>query len=490
MPRATAYEILRSRPKVSSRVVDRAAREHGLDVRDRVLVWRIVDAEVRRRATLRALVHAFARGKPNRGVQTFLVVGFVQLFFLDAIPDHAAVGETVEAAKDVLGPKKAQYVNGVLRSALRARARGRSGDPRRDLPLRDLHLTEPLFHDPAQHPLLWAEEALNVPVALVKRWIKRYGRERAFELAQSSLTRPDVSLRIVRGDRDEVARTLLAPLSPSVPIASTSSSLDTSMLDTETDAGARGAATEDDLALDTLVPAATDDATMPLRHGNHAAILLAPARAANRIVRSALFARGDVTVQGETALRAAELVAARPGERVLDLCAAPGSKTAVLAATGAHVVATDDDERRVEHLRGTLTRLGVLERVEIVVQDGTTGFEPASFDAALVDAPSSDTGVFAARPAARWRFSTDSQRALGELQMRLLAGAAACVRPGGRLVYSTRSIEPEENQRRVRAFLAHHPEFTLDAEIESLPDPRGPSGPVDGGYAARLVRSS
>lgn len=486
MPRATAYEILRSRRKVSSRVVDRAAREHGLDARDRVLVWRIVDAEVRRRATLRTLVHAFARGKPNRGVQTFLVVGLVQLFFLDGIPDHAAVAETVEAAKDVLGPKKAQYVNGVLRSALRARARGRSDDPRRDVPLRDLHLTEPLFHDPMQHPLLWAEEALNVPVALVKRWIKRYGRERAFELARSSLTMPDVSLRIVRGDRDDVARTLLAPLPHSVPIASTPSSIDASTLDTD----AHGAANEDELALDTLAPDATDDATMPLRLGNHAAILLAPARAANRVVRSAPFTRGDVTVQGETSLRAAELVAARAGERILDVCAAPGRKTAVLAASGAHVVATDDDERRVEHLRAALTRLGLLERVEILVQDGTTGFEPASFDAALVDAPSSDTGVFASRPAARWRFSTDSQRALGELQMRLLTGAASCVRPGGRLVYATRSIEPEENQRRVRSFLAHHPEYVLDAEIEALPDPRGTSGPVDGGYAARLVRST
>jgi 16S rRNA (cytosine967-C5)-methyltransferase len=153
-------------------------------------------------------------------------------------------------------------------------------------------------------------------------------------------------------------------------------------------------------------------------------------------------------------------------------------------------VACDDDERRIERLRESLARLVPDSSVETRVQDGAAGLEPQSFDAVLVDVPCSNTGVLAARPAARWRFSTQSQAELAMLQTRLLAEAAACVKPGGRLVYSTCSIEPEENQRRVRAFAAEHAEFEIEREIEALPAPRGEHGPVDGGYAARLVRRS
>jgi 16S rRNA (cytosine967-C5)-methyltransferase len=227
-----------------------------------------------------------------------------------------------------------------------------------------------------------------------------------------------------------------------------------------------------------------------LRASAHPRILLAPTGAARAVIASPAFARGDVTVQGESALRAAELVGAAPGERILDLCAAPGGKTAVLAASGARVVASDSSERRAQRLRETLARLVPAADVELRTGDGAAGIEPGSSDAVLVDVPCSNTGVLAARPGARWRFGQESQRSLGAIQERLLSEAAACVRPGGRLVYSTCSIEPEENQRRVRAFLAANPGWSLAREIESLPAGRGGAGPVDGGYAARLERSS
>jgi 16S rRNA (cytosine967-C5)-methyltransferase len=449
MPRLTAWRILRSKNKVTLRAVDRAAEHAGLSDRDRSLLRRIVGTEVRRRGTLRAITRTFSRGKPSTAVQDMIAVGLVQIFFMDQIPDHAAVSETVRAAIEALGDRKSRYVNAVLRNALRARAGGISKDACRDLPLRNWHFTVPIFHDPAVHPLLWAEEALSMPVPLMKRWIKRYGSDRAFALAESALVEPDLSLRVVRGD----VETVLADFA-------------------QTD----GSGT--DLAR-----------LVRFRPGGHPRILLASMGDAGPIVRSKLFLDGTITVQGESALRAAELVEARAGERVLDLCAAPGGKTAVLAATGAHVVACDDDEKRVVRLKQTLARVVPDAVVEVRVQDGTTGLEPESFDAVLVDVPCSNTGVLAARPGARWRFSTDSQRALAELQVRLLTGAAACVKHGGRLVYSTCSIEPEENQRRVRAFVAVNPEFTIEREIESLPDPRGARGPVDGGYAARLRRA-
>lgn len=439
MPRLTALEILRSGSKVSLRVVDRAARAHGLDDRNRALVRRIIGTEVRRRGTLRALVDMFAHGKPSPAVRDCVAIGLIQLFFMDAIPDHAAVSETVSAAGDVFGPKKAQYVNACLRAAIRARVIGASGDPRRDIPLRNVHLQEPVFHDPVQHPLLWAEEALSMPVPLMKRWIKRYGSDAAFALARTALEEPDLSVRVARGDVDEIVRAF--------------------------------------------------DGAVAFERGVHERILIAPMSAAGAIVRSEPFRSGAISVQGESALRAAELVEARAGERVLDLCAAPGGKTAVLAATGALVTACDDDERRAQKLRETLARLVPEAKVDVRVHDSTLGLELESFDAVLVDVPCSNTGVLAARPAARWRFSTESQSALGELQLRLLTDASTCVKPGGRLVYSTCSIEPEENQRRVRTFLAQHPQFALEREIESSPAARGTRGPVDGGYAARLKRN-
>jgi 16S rRNA (cytosine967-C5)-methyltransferase len=108
----------------------------------------------------------------------------------------------------------------------------------------------------------------------------------------------------------------------------------------------------------------------------------------------------------------------------------------------------------------------------------------------LLDAPCSNTGVLAGRPGARWRYGPESRKSLGALQERLLSAAAENVRVGGRLVYSTCSIEPEENQRRVRALLERDARFALEAEHFALPAPKGPHGPIDGGYAARLRRNA
>ena len=194
-----------------------------------------------------------------------------------------------------------------------------------------------------------------------------------------------------------------------------------------------------------------------------------------------------MTVQGESALRAAELVGASAGERILDLCAAPGGKTAVLAETGAHVTACDISERRLERLRETIERLGCSSSVEVLQLDAGGPAPEGPFDAALVDAPCSNTGVLGARPGARWRWGPTSNRSLEELQIALLERAALVVRPGGRLVWSTCSLEPRENERRVARFLEDHAEWSLEKEVSASPALPGEAGPVDGGYAALLV---
>lgn len=443
MTREIAWQLLRSGSDTPLRDVDRAASDAGLDARDRGLLRRIIGTEVRRRGTLRALVRHFASGRPDADLATFLHIGLVQLLFLDQIPDHAAVNTTVDACRQELGQKRGAYVNAVLRRVIAARVRGPVNDPRRDLPMREIALAEPVFPDPAEHPLLWAQDALSMPVELVRRWVKRYGVERSFALASSALAEPDLSLRV---------------LDSSPGSAASASTLD---------------------ALASL--------DVPLRPGGHPAIYLAPSARTDVVLRSEPFARGVLTVQGETALRAAELVEARAGERILDFCAAPGGKTAVLAQSGASIVATDASVERLARLRATIERLA-LERVEIAPMESVDAQEPQRFDAVLVDVPCSNTGVLAQRPEARWRFNAASQRALAVLQTEILQRGARHVRPGGRLVYATCSIEPEENHRRVVAFLEAAPDFELEHEIDALPDPIGVHGPVDGGYAARIRR--
>jgi 16S rRNA (cytosine967-C5)-methyltransferase len=441
--RVLAWRILLEEQLDPLRLVDPSAEEEGLEPRDRALLRRIVGTEVRRRGTLRALVRTFAHGRPSREITLHLHVGLVQIYFLDQIPDHAAVGETVSATKETLGAGKGAYVNAVLRRAIDARRAGSCGNPKRDLPERDVHVAESLFPDPQEHPLLWIEDALSMPVSIARGWVRRLGEERAFALARSALVESDLSLRVA-GDREEIAREL-------------------------------------------------ESLGCKPRRAAHPRVLLVDSGSTEAVVRSTVFTSGRVTVQGETALRAAELLEARSGERILELCAAPGGKTLVLAQGGARVLATDSNPARLQRAQENLRRLAtpeIRDRVDLVACDGARGVGEATFDGVLLDAPCSNTGVLAQRPAARWRYSADSRRSLGILQDRLLAEAGEHVRPGGRLVYSTCSIEPEENLRRVEAFLATRPGFALEARVDALPDPRGELGPVDGGFAARLRRSS
>ncbi|MEO0652841.1 MAG: RsmB/NOP family class I SAM-dependent RNA methyltransferase, partial [Planctomycetota bacterium] len=356
----------------------------------------------------------------------------------DRVPDHAAVAETVAATNRALDLPRGRFVNALLRRAIRERGEGHCGDPRRDLPLVPWHLTEPWARNPDEHPFLWFEDALSCPSRLAKAWDNRYGAERARRLAEVSLIEPPLSIRVVDDDLEALAI---------------------------------------ELDLEDLHPVATTGRTLLFEHGATEALLASDA-----------FTQGRITVQGGTATRAAELVDAQSGERILDLCAAPGGKTAVLARAGASVVACDVEEGKLERLHSTLERLGVADQVELCLSDGTRSVGESGFDAVLVDAPCSNTGVLAARPEARWRYQPQRMSDLRELQSRLLREGADRVRDGGRLVWSTCSLEPSENTGQVKNFLRERPEWTLEEEFESLPDPE--SGPVDGGYAARLRRGS
>ena len=202
------------------------------------------------------------------------------------------------------------------------------------------------------------------------------------------------------------------------------------------------------------------------------------------------YADGDFIVQDPGTRLAVELLDPREGERVLDACAAPGGKTVQIAWRGASVVACEVNPKRRRRLEENLARLKL--GVEVIpelpslpenFQLSTLNFK--LFPKVRVDAPCSNTGVLRRRPDARWNWNEEKLAALVKLQADILDACALRVAPGGALVYSTCSNEPEENEAQVAAFLARHPDFSLEESRESIPFESG----TDGAFAARLRRS-
>ena len=167
---------------------------------------------------------------------------------------------------------------------------------------------------------------------------------------------------------------------------------------------------------------------------------------------------------------------------------APGGKTthlAELSDDGAQIIASDVTDHRLDRIRENVNRLGTQSvSIQKIDEDGVLLKEAEPFDAVLVDVPCSNTGVLARRPEARWRFSESDLRELVELQERLLQRAVEKTRPGGRIVYSTCSIEPEETTEVVSKVCRQVPELTTESEQLLLP-----GAPSDGAYQALLRRS-
>jgi 16S rRNA (cytosine967-C5)-methyltransferase len=215
------------------------------------------------------------------------------------------------------------------------------------------------------------------------------------------------------------------------------------------------------------------------------------------------FADGLLWVQDAAAAWPARLLAARQGERVADLCAAPGGKTGQLAASGAAVTAVEQDGRRLERVADNLRRWGL--EAELVQADAAA-WTPAqgAFDAVLLDAPCSATGTIRRHPDVPHIKRPRDVLALTETQDRLLAAAAGLLRSGGRLIYAVCSLQPEEGAPRVAAVAGHAglrvEPFTVD-ELADLPEARTTEGylrthpgmwpeigGLDGFFAARLVK--
>jgi 16S rRNA (cytosine967-C5)-methyltransferase len=427
-------------------ILDRRFAAHPLSAADRRLVTQLVYSVLRRRGTLRALLQPLV-DRPAHRVETWLwdalYLGACQLALLRHIPAHAAVHETVELAVSFGRPGARGFLNGVLRRLSELLTAEHTTAAAADaLPLEHgeyRRLSRPVFPGPAIQPHKYLVAAFSLPDWLVHRWLPRYGFAECQRLGFWFAGPAPLTLRCqpLRCSREQ----LLAALH---------------------DAGHAAEPGEHPQAIRLHEPG-------PIRD--------LPG-----------YADGWFSVQDESAMRVASALAPEPGETILDLCAAPGGKTTHLAErmhnTG-RIVACDVDGQRLQTVADLAQRLGltIIETYQIRKEHGTD-VPPGPFDRVLVDVPCSNTGVLGKRPEARWRLRPDDLPQLVALQKRLLHTAVQYVRPGGIVVYSTCSIEPEENQQVVESVLESNPELQLEATEDTVP-----GRPADGGFWARLRRS-
>jgi 16S rRNA (cytosine967-C5)-methyltransferase len=277
------------------------------------------------------------------------------------------------------------------------------------------------------------------PLWLIDRWVKSFGFAEAEAFARANNDIPPTAFRVVHNHADE--NEVLSKLTAAGALISASSL-------------AKGAFR-------------TSLATSVLRE---------------------LSGAGQIYLQDEASQLVAQLLDVRPGERVLDLCAAPGGKTTLSAdhaKDDALIVAADRSAVRIATITATAA-LHQLHSIKPVLLDGLhpLPFPPASFDRVLVDAPCSGTGTLRRNPEIRWRLSNEDIINFAAAQKQFLSNAAEVLKPGGRLVYSTCSIEPDENERVIESFLSNNPSFHLLQTLRTWPHREG----SDGFFIATLDR--
>jgi 16S rRNA (cytosine967-C5)-methyltransferase len=410
---------------------------------DRSLVHALVFGVQRWQGRLDWIIdHLAARkSKIDPHVRTILRLGLFQIHFLQRIPASAAVHTSVELAKNSRRRWAAGFVNGVLREAIRKADHIPWPDPEKD----------PLTHMAVIHAF---------PQWIISRWVRRWGAEATDALCCIVNTVPDTTLRTntLRISRRE----LMAAVFPEAEAA---------------------------------------------RETHYSPEGIALQRLRRPLPQWPSFQQGWFQVQGEAAQITSRFLGPLPGEAVWDVCAGLGTKTAHMAQlmqNRGRIVATDRYADKLQRLDREMNRLGITI-VESTAMDLTAPeivLPPLAFDRILLDAPCSGMGVLQKNPDGKWRLKPRDIRQNSARQLALLTQAAPRLKTGGILVYAVCSLEPEENEQVVDAFLQKHPEFAIHpgswapgGGINSLLTPRGFLSTIphlsklDGFFAAALIKS-
>lgn len=370
-----------------------------------------------------------------------LRLGAYQLLEMHSVPAYAAISQSVELARMTAGEGAARLANGVLQGLRRQLEQATSPEAAPGATYADL------FPDPVREPLAYLSAWGSHPRWLIERWLRNFGVAGTRALVEANNSRPELYLRPIGVGREEALARLAAAGFEAEPVAFAPDAL-------------RLLPPGDVVTALGVVPAVVQDP------------------AAGLVVRYAAVPEGAL---------------------IADLCAAPGGKALGLAEGARYLAAADVGFGRLARLRENLHRLPELPVGVVVADARQPPFRPV--DAVLIDVPCTGTGTLRRHPDGRWRIGPADLESLVGLQREILEAAAGTVRPGGLLIYSTCSLEPEENEEQVNAFLDRHPEFQLEPPVPGLLEPALLDAVghlvvlpqmmgVDGAFAARLRRRS
>jgi 16S rRNA (cytosine967-C5)-methyltransferase len=411
----------------------------------------LVFGTIRNRSAIDMVVSKLAECPAERispKLLNIIRVGTYELVYCPATAEYSVVNEAVETAGAAAGKKQRGFVNAVLRKIagsirnrqiLLEKADGKKTLPQ--TPLLGCEFDTDLLPQPTDSPADYLSLAFSLPKWLIVDWLGEFGAGLTRQICFASNRKPSIYLR------PNPIKTTLDQLVEKLRQA--------------------------DVELEIIT-----DASM-LKVENPGAI-----------AELAGFAEGLFSIQDIAASQPVRALKPRRGWKILDLCAAPGTKTTQLAEfTGdsAEIIATDIDSRRLEKVKENTNRLGIgsvriieYEKVDKIAAD------LGPFDCVLLDVPCSNTGVLAKRPEVRYRLRPAVITRLVKVQRKLLASAAAMVKSDGRLCYSSCSLQTNENSRLVRGFLTENPEFRLESEKLTLPSAEYPDH--DGGYTAIITK--
>lgn len=438
-PRVSAIRILSRFERSDAyieKLIDFELKKGEIDTLDRNLFTEIVTGVIRWKARLDWVLNGFYIGdymKCLNLVKNALRVALYQILFLDKIPVYAAINESVEIVKRLQGEKTAGIVNGVLRNISR-------------------NIENIRYPDINDDPAYYLSVMYSHPRWMVRRWLDRFGVETTEKLLTINNQRPYTPVRVnkLKTSVDEIKKFF-------------------------DENGITYTVSE-------LIPES---------------LIINSSK--TKLTQTDIFHNGMITVQDPSASMAVRLANPHKGISVLDVCAAPGGKTfymAELMEDSGKIIALDKYNTKIKIVNEGTDRLG-LTCIESFTADAKSFESEEQFDVVFADVPCSGLGTLRKKPDIKWKREREDIYSMAAVQYDIIDTIAKFVKPGGVLLYSTCTIEPEEDIMNVNKFLENHKEFTLDDAAKYLPEVVCLDGCMqtfphvhgtDGAFAARLVK--